>query len=266
MPEPMLEVAPTRNWNPLSREQFRKRYGPSNPLHTLLETLSISDVCQVANDDFVGVLATDDWTSTVNGGTAFTRVANRPSGVVRGETGAVNAQDSRLYSDSELVTANRRPVMIGRIGMNSAVTTSKFEFGFTDVIGAGAVLVKATPTSTATDYAVIVRDTDDDVLVSMVTDGGTDTAGSVDPSPGLASAFATQTWYNMMIAVNEVRECVYYVDGTFRGIRRAGPDATATLMLWVYIQTRDGADRTLDVDFIKAWQERVPFSGNAFTT
>jgi hypothetical protein len=150
--------------------------------------------------------------------------------------------------------------------MNSAVANSKFEFGFTNAIGAGAVLVKATPTSTAADYAVICRDTDDDVLLSLVTDGTTDAAGSVDPSPDLASAFATQTWYNVMVAVNEVRECVYYVDGVFRGIRRAGPDPTVTLMLWAYIQGRDSAaNRTLHIDLMKAWQERVPFSGNAFT-
>ena len=36
---------------------------------------------------------------------------------------------------------------------------------------------------------------------------------------------------------------------------------------WAFIQGRDAAaNRTLDIDFVKSWQERVPFSGNAFTT
>lgn len=263
MPEPMVAFPPTRNYRPFTRAHLRQRYGPSNPLYEIVETMISVDVFSV-EDDFHGALNADLWTATTNGGTAFVRVANRPLGVIRGSSGATNGQDSRLLGQNEIFTPNRRPVFMGRIGQNSAVTTSKFEFGFVDAVGAGAVLVKDTPTSTATDYAVIVRDTNDDTSVDLVTDGTTDAAGLVAGATGIT--WTTQTWYDVLIAVNELREVVFYVNGIFGGIRRAGPDATTTLATWVYVQTRDDADRTLDVDFLKAWQERVPFSGNAFTT
>jgi len=271
MPEPMVPFPPTRNYRPLTRAHLRQRYGPSNPLYEMLEPELTVDVCPFIDDEFRGVLYTNTWTTASNGagGTAWAQLANRPNGVIRGIAGTDDNADVTLFTTSgEIITANRRPVLMTRLGMNSAVTTSKWEFGFADAVNAdGCVNVKATPSSTGTDYAVIIRDTTDDVLVSMITDGGTDAAASVDPSPALPATFASQTWYNLLIALNEDRDAVYYIDGRFSGILRTGPDATVTLGVWAIALTRSGgAVRSVDLDYVKGWQERVPFSGDAFTT
>lgn len=56
------------------------------------------------------------------------------------------------------------------------LTTSKIEIGLTDSIAdAGAVATKATPTGTADDFCVLVRDTDDNTeldLISELDNGG----------------------------------------------------------------------------------------------
>lgn len=266
----MIEVTPTRNWRDFTRARLRDAIGPSNPLYHPLESQMFQDVYWFIDDEFTGVLSTAAWTVANNGAGAadFARVANIPGGAINGDAGTADDGDARLFTTSnELVTANRRPVLYGRIGQNSAVASSKFEFGFADAAGAGAVLVKATPTSTATDYAVIIRDTDHNTSVDLVTDGGTDAVGLVASSPGQPSAWATQTWYSLVISLDEVRGTRFYIDGIFQGIRRAGPDATVTLGAWLYIQGRDSAaNRTLRADYIRGYAERVPFSGNAFTT
>ena len=70
-----------------------------------------------------------------------------------------------------------------------------------------------------------------------------------------------------MLACNEQKEARFYIDGVFQGRAVRGPDVTTTLAVWLYTETRDDADTAeLDVDFVRGWQERVPFSGNAFTT
>ena len=269
MPEPMIEIPPTRNWRPFSRARLRDAIGPSNPLYGILEREMFQDVYKFVDDDFITSLDTTFWTATNVSGTDFVRQAGATGvacGVIQGSSGTTAGNDARLFGTSNLtVTGSRRPILFGRIGMQSTVDTSKFEFGLADAVGDGCVLVKATPTSTRTDYAVIIRDTDDDVLLSLITDGGTDAVGSVDPSPALASAFATQTWYTLALSVDEVRNCRYYIDGVYRGTVRSGPDATVALAPWLFIESRTTSARDLRADYVTGWAERVPFSGNAFT-
>jgi hypothetical protein len=61
------------------------------------------------------------------------------------------------------------------------VTTSKLEVGVTDSIAdAGAVGAKATPTATASDFCVLVRDTDDNTDLDLISlkSGGSATANA----------------------------------------------------------------------------------------
>ena len=140
--------------------------------------------------------------------------------------------------------------------MPSTVANSKFEFGFVDAAGNGAVLVKDTPTSTATDYAVIVYDTDDDTSVDLQADGTTDAVMRVASSPGIT--FTTNTWYNFMIALNENREVRFWIDNVYQGVVTRGPDEATAQGIWLFVEDRDDANnKQLDCDYIKAWQERV---------
>jgi len=147
-----------------------------------------------------------------------------------------------------------RPMVMARYQF-ATVTTLKYEFGLADAAGAGAVNVKATPTSTATDYAVVIFDTDDDTRTTMITDGTTDTAGAVDATPAYTTAAAT--YQTTMLAGNERRECAFWVDGVFRGVRRAGPNTATSLGIWFYCQNRSGASHTMDIDYVLGMQERT---------
>lgn len=61
------------------------------------------------------------------------------------------------------------------------LTTSKIEVGVTDAVNdAGAVNAKATPTATASDFVVLVRDTDDNTELDLISlkSGGSATANA----------------------------------------------------------------------------------------
>ncbi|KKK98307.1 hypothetical protein LCGC14_2644050, partial [marine sediment metagenome] len=194
------------------------------------------------------------------------------NGVLELDSGTDNDGTSRMRSQ-EIFTADHRPVALFRAQISSTITTTKFELGFTGTAlgdngeNSGAVLVKATPTSTATDYACIVYDTDDDTSVDLQTDGGNSVVASVVSVPaftGTDSTFVTQTWYDFMIAVNEQGEVRFWVDSTFRGVIRGtsandtGPDIDLeTLSIWAFCQSRDGTQSLMYLDYVLAWQERV---------
>lgn len=260
MPEPAVQALDNRLHARLfSRSRLRDAIGPSNPLFHLLENLCVQNVVSFY-DEFATSLDTTTWTASNSGGAGvsnFARVADTLDGIIQGDAGTTDDGDVRLFTTSNAIwQLGNRPVVMARLRMPSAVASSKFEFGFANAAGAGAVNVKATPTSTAADYAVIIRDTDHNTSVDLVTDGTTDAAGLVASSPGIT--FATNTYYNLMIALNERREARFWIDNVFQGVRRAGPDATVALGIWLYVQDRDDANnRQLDVDYVKAWQERV---------
>ncbi len=247
---------------------LRDKIGPDDPTYHLLMMGAKRDVFSVF-DDFVTTLDNTGnteifWTPSANGGTA--PVERTGGGSLMGEllfqTGAGNDQDSTLISET-VFNADHRPVALFRVQMLSSVAAGKFEIGFADADpgatgeNSGLVLVKATPTSTATDYAVIVYDTDDDSSVDLQADGTTDAVASVASSPGIT--FTTQTYYDMMIAVNEETECYFWIDSVFQGKIESGPDADGTTLLglWAFCQTRDGTENTLLLDYVLAWQERV---------
>ena len=251
--------ASQREGRPFNRRTLRGMMGPSNKIFHILESECIDSVL-LFKDDFMGVLNTDYWTVSNSGGAGqsdFARSASVLDGIVRGDAGTTDDGDVRLFFTSNLVfLGNNRPVMLARVRMPSTVANSKFEVGFANAAGAGAALVKDTPTSTAADYAVIIRDTDDDTSVDLVTDGTTDAAGLVASSPGIT--FTTNTYYTLMLAINELRECYFWIDGVYQGVRRAGPDNDVAIGPWFYVQDRDDANnKQLDIDYVQLWQDRV---------
>ena len=271
MAEPMVSNAPDRNYWPLTRQRgLRRRYGPDNPLTPLLEAggLLVSDVFMFEDDFTLPYSAGAPWTRTAAGAGATAWASlDSPGGTWQALVGTADDNTEALFTTAlEYFTSNRRPVAITRWGTNTAVAGSRREFGFAAAQATGGQgLVKATPTSNGTDYAVITRDTDHNTSVDLLTDGGTDAVQLVASSPGIT--FATQTWYDMMIAGNEQKEWRFYIDGVFQGRAVRGPDVTVTMGLYYCITNRADLDTgDARVDFVRAWQERVPFSGNAFTT
>lgn len=257
---------------------LRDKIGPDDPTYHLLMLEAKRDVFSIF-DDFLTVLDNTGqteifWTPVGGGaGTAPDQLTGTGdvNGVIDFPTTGSNDADSHIISEA-VFTADHRPVSLFRMQINSTIAATKFELGFAGADpgageNAGQVLVKATPTSTGVDYAVIVYDTDDDTSVDLQTDGGDSAVASVVSSPvftGTDSTFVTQTWYDFMIAVNEQGEVRFWVDSTFRGVIRGtsandtGPDIDLeTLSIWAFCQSRDGTQSLMYLDYVLAWQERV---------
>lgn len=260
---------------------IRDKMGPDDPIYHLLMLEAKRDVFSIF-DDFKTVLDNTGnteimWAVGAEGAAARNPTALTSTGDVNGilelDSGTADDGTSRLRSQ-ELFTADHRPVALFRAQISSTITTTKFELGFTGTAlassgeNSGAVLVKATPTSTATDYACIVYDTDDDTSVDLQTDGGDSVVASVASSPGFSgtlSTFVTATFYDFMIAVNEQGEVYFWVDSVFRGVIRGtsandtGPDINLEpLGVYAFVQSRGtDDDKTMHLDYILAWQERV---------
>jgi hypothetical protein len=157
---------------------------------------------------------------------------------------------------AEHVDPEYRPALLTRIVPITGVTESKWEVGFIDGVAAGAVNVKTTPTSTSADYAVVIRDTDHNTSIDLHSDGTTDSAGSVASVGSVPTAAAT-TGIVILLTVNEIRECRFWLDGGFSGVLRSGPNTGTTLTPWFFIQARSTDARPLNVDYCKVWQSRA---------
>lgn len=241
------------------RSRIRDRLGPDDPIFHLLESLAIRDVYTVT-DEFVSSLDTTLWTATNSGGAGvsnFARLANTAGGVIEGDPGTDNNGDVRLFTTSnECWLIDNRPVALARVRPATAITNSKFEFGFADAVQAGQVNVKATPTSTGTDYAVIVRDTTHNTSIDLVSDGTTPAVELVAGTHGVT--WTLDTWHSLMIALNEQDECYFWANGSLGGrIDANGPDNDITLGIWLYMQNRTTTSHPLDVDYVKVIAERV---------
>lgn len=239
-----------------SRDRLRQALGPDKAAYDFLATGfgAFRDI-ETFEDDFHGVLNLDFW-NVANNGTAATDFVVAAGSIIKGDAGTDDNGYISLISDATNVTwsVGKRATAIFRIRLEDAVTDTKFEVGFIDAAAAGAVNAKATPTSTATDYAVLIRDTDDDTNLSIIADGTTGAVASVDGS----FTVATNTWYDLMIATNEAQEVHGWINSQYQGKISSGPDDNTGLSLWVFLQNRAAAtQKDMEVDYIRAWQERV---------
>lgn len=143
------------------------------------------------------------------------------------------------------------------------LATAKVEVGFTDADDdAGAVNVLATPTMTASDAAVWVRDSDDagnaDGFQAIGVKGDTVTAKLEPTNVELAAATYITLGvglYNDVAyfwAKNANDELIY--EGHIEDAIEGGTLVTP----WVFVQLRAGTiDRNLTIDYIKVWQRRA---------
>jgi hypothetical protein len=124
------------------------------------------------------------------------------------------------------------------------LATSKFEIGLTDSVAdeGGAVDTKATPTFTATDCAVFVRDTTDDTNVTFVTNGGS----VADANADWSGTFAADTFYIFEVVVqNNIASG--YINGQLVG--SGGIEGGNLLTPWAMVETQTAATRTLTLDY-----------------
>lgn len=162
-------------------------------------------------------------------------------------TGA-NANDSAGQGVGLHWTGDNWIYFVGRISLDS-ITTSIVECGLTDSLAddTGAVATKATPTFTATDCALFVRDTTDDTNLTFVSNGGT-----TDANADWSGTFSAGTWYTIEVVVGGPSattgdNATGYVNGQRVG---SGNINGATLLTpWFYVETLTTATRGLSVDY-----------------
>ena len=148
-------------------------------------------------------------------------------------------------------TGDRGVLFEAIIELPAAITTMKIECGLTDADDdAGAVNVKATPNATATDYAVVVFDTDDDTNWGFHSaKAGTIVATEASSTSEFGDALSptASTTYRIAVRVDGDNVSAYINGIEFAGHGgAAGIEGGSKLTPWVFVQARTGsASRTL---------------------
>ena len=212
-------------------------------------------------DDFQGDALIGLYQSTASGAAAAAAAIS--TGVVNGaillDAGTDNAGRSDL-SWGLHYQAQLNAVYIARFKIN-AITTRKFEIGFTDVISgtdAGAVNVKATPSFTADNAVVLVFDTNDDTLLTLVGVKSTVAATKSD----FATVLAADTYYYFGVALfgdDNAKGFILDANGAFLEEETIEDAVTATTLLtpWLFVQNRAGNAGSMTVDWHRAYQRRT---------
>lgn len=132
----------------------------------------------------------------------------------------------------------------------NTLTTSKIEVGLTDAVDdAGAVNVKATPSATADDFCVLVRDTDDNTQLDVIyqLDGANPAAAAENVHAVAAGTKFTTIFVAQNDAVNvRVGSAYGNVVTVGSGAMQGGDLVTP----WWFAQSRAGsASRIFTVDY-----------------
>ena len=244
-----------------SREFLIKNlpHGRGDYIYQFLEYLSW-DIAKW-EDDFLGDTLHGSYQSTASGTVAAAAAID--TGKVNGQIllDCGTADDGR--SDLSLglhYRGDQNPIFVARLTAD-VITTLKVEVGFTDVVSgtdAGAVLVKATPTNTATDAAVWCLDTDDNAYWEGIgIKNGTEATTVEAAISPTAAAFE-------YLVVSLRDDLAFYSRYNAAGKRTYGPVAqaaaiTSTVLLtpWIFAQNRSAAQHIVNVDYIAAWQRRT---------
>ena len=134
----------------------------------------------------------------------------------------------------------------------TAITTAKMEIGLTDAIDdAGAVNDKATPTATATDFAVLCFDTDDNAEMDLISQN---TSGVATNATDVYAAFAGDTKFATIFrAQNDlVQASIGSAVENATAIATNGAIQGGTLVTpWWYAQNRlvTNANWTMDIEY-----------------
>ncbi len=156
--------------------------------------------------------------------------------------------------------------MEARIKISDA-SNVKVEVGFTDAINdAGAALVLATPTATATDAAIWVLDTDDTALWQAFAVNSDGTPQKLEPTVAEATAGATYVTLGVGLyndnAVYWLKDAngdvVYDSIRNGDGMIESAIEGGTALTPWLFVQNRSASqDRLITIDYVRVWQRRV---------
>ena len=149
-------------------------------------------------------------------------------------------------------TGDRGVLLEGIIKLPADITYMKWEFGLSDADDdPGAVNVKATPSVTATDFAVFVFDTDDDTNIGFVSAIGGD--GGKVATQDIRAAVAGET---LRLAIRVETDSVSaFINGTQVAGGTHQIQGGNGITPWAFVQARNGsASRTLQLHKWRAIQ------------
>ena len=243
---------------------LRRRLGSRAELDFLeLSAMNISDGPFPGGDDIQGDALWGGYQSTASG--AASAAAAISTGVDNGAALLDAGTDDDGRSDlswGRHYRGDLNAIYVARFTI-PVITTRKFEIGFTDVISgtdAGAVNVKATPTFTATDAAVLVYDTDDDAILTLVGVKAGTAATAVD----FTIALVADTYYYFGVALvgDFAHGFVLDANGAFIESRTISAAVTETVLLtpWLFIQNRAANAGSMTLDWHRAYQRRTTTS------
>ena len=193
---------------------------------------------------------------------AIAILADQANGVaeLRASDGNGASDEYAGLSLPELAFAGERNAVIAVRLQIDTITTVKVEVGFTDVTtDAGAVLVKADPTNTATDAAVWILDTIDNGNWEGVGIQNNTEATTIEA--GIAPTAAT--FETLIVQLHDADARYIRLDANGRKTFQSdwqvdAITANVALVPWVFVQLRTGTiDRNVQIDFIDVRARRT---------
>lgn len=271
-----------RNGYPLSVAELRKGYA-KGPLYDFLRFYAKHDVWQRFDDfDQLSSSALTPFWTVANGGGAgvasFTQNLQQ-GGVIRGTTGTGNGVTASASMIGPInVAGTSNPGMEMRFKTVTASTAVRMEFGFIDAVpasntasfnsmdGTGAVptMFAANSVTAAIDTAATAA------FFNLVTIGSASnqlarrTAGTT----GLAAAGTWQTLRIQLFSADNTTANAVWAAMWHNGALVSVMDASTTagvgavngsvlLAPWVYVEATSASSKSLDVDYIHLWADRV---------
>ncbi len=245
-------------------------------LYRAMEYQSLQ-VAKVEDDFFGPTLNTFLWNVSNGGGGSAANPVISGTLVVNGAIEMVTGTAGNDTASSDLsgglsYRGDHGAVFVAHIA-TSSISAGKMELGFTDATAdAGAVLIKADRTFTATDCALWVYDSIDNAnWEGLAANNGT-TAPMATVEAGISPVANTFEWLMVELIESDDAntECaVEFSRFTSEGVRtfreigggieetNAGPNANVLLTPWIYVEASDGVSKTLTVDYVGVYQART---------
>ena len=256
-----------RSGYPHSRAALRRKMAKSDPLYAFLEYFAIHDVVHIT-DDFLGDAINLDLYAVANGGGAAVAsfaINTQLGGVIRATTGTAgdDTASASLITPAQWYGDNLAGLEV-RWKPITAITEAQIELGFSDVVpGSNDSVVDnlTTPTvnTAVVDAAIDVYDhTTATTTNALVTIGSSITAVDTGYTPVTAVAAATYTTTRIQLINNHA---YLWRDGALVASHKTvGTDYVeggSALAFWAYIKATNGTSKSLDLDYLKLWQERI---------
>jgi hypothetical protein len=212
----------------------------------------------VIYDDFtcVTVDTTNDYTSTLDGTADAVAITAAANGKLRLTTGTTDNQVSFLAS-ALVFDISKNPVIETKLTITDVSGTVLY-FGFSDANTEATPddtidYADATLAATATDAVGFVCDADK--VTSTIYAASVATGGSV------AAATTGVMWADgetktLRIALNSDGDATFFIDGVVKNVVQAAVTDVPLCFIYNYGTRANDSSNTIDVDYVKAWQDR----------